>query len=93
MWWNGQNIDKPLPGRNGELWHFRVWHGEEDGVYLQRLYFWNELRSETGLIELRGDQCLHITKVKSRFRKLATDDEFRKQYLCPLKFPLERHNS
>ncbi len=91
MWWNGQNIDKPLPGKNGELWHFRVWHGEEDGDNLLRLFFWNDSRSETGLVELRGDQRLHITQIKSRFTKIATDDEYREQFLRPLKFPLERY--
>jgi hypothetical protein len=90
MWWRGQNLDKPIVGPDGVRWHFRVWHDYEEGIYVQRLFFWNESMSKTGLAEFRG-QRLHIRQIKSRLAKIAKDPRYRKQFLRPLQFPLERH--
>jgi hypothetical protein len=91
VWWNGQNLDMPITAPDGERWHFRIWHGQEDGVYTQRLFFWNDERTETGLVELRAGETLHTSRIKSRLAKLATDPDYRRQFLRPLRFPLERH--
>lgn len=61
MWWDGQNLDKPLVGPDGAKWSFRVWHGTIEGVHCQRLFFWDEAQAETGLIELRGSETLHVS--------------------------------
>jgi hypothetical protein len=91
MWWNGQNLDKPLTGPDGRNWHFRIWQGTVDGVLVQRIFFWDESGEETGLIELHGSQALHITKLKDRMIKLVRDESYRMQFLRELQFPLERY--
>ncbi len=58
MWWKGQNLDKPRRDKTGRIWHFRVWHDFPDGVYTQRIFFWDDVQTETGLVELAGHQTL-----------------------------------
>lgn len=91
MWWRGQNLDKPIPGPDGRSWHFRVWHGTDDGGYVQRVFFWDGERTETGLVELRGSRRLHVIRLKCLMSRVAKDAEYRAAFLRPLAFPLERH--
>jgi uncharacterized NAD(P)/FAD-binding protein YdhS len=91
MWWNGQNLEKPVTDKKGHVWHFRVWHDHLDGIYMQRIFFWNEERTETGLLELRGDRALHITRIKQRIARIVHDRAYRQQFHCTLAFPVERH--
>jgi hypothetical protein len=91
MWWRGQNLSKPAVDGSGQKWHFRVWHGSPDNRYTQRIYFWNDDRSETGMLEVVEEQSLHVSKLKQRIAKLAKDAAFRRPYLKPLQFPVERH--
>ena len=91
MWWNGQNLEKPRHDSLGHLWHFRVWHDYAGGLYRQRIFFWNGERSETGLVELKGDQILHITRLKQRIAKLVHNRMYRQQFRCTLTFPVERY--
>lgn len=93
MWWNGQNLEKPIKGVDGLLWHFRVWHDHIFGVYTQRIFFWDEERKNTGFAEFAGDQTLHITKIKQRIRKIVTDSSYRDRFQRQLDFPIERHYS
>lgn len=90
-WWRGQGLGGPLHGPDGEVWHFLVWHGAWEGAYVQRIYFWDETKRETGLVELRGDQTLHVSKLRDRERKVARDAGYRQRWLQPLAFPLERY--
>jgi hypothetical protein len=90
-WWRGQNLDRPLTGPDGTTWHFLVWHGRIGGVDTQRIYFWDETRVETGLLDLTDDQTIHIRRLKDRLRRLAADSEYRRRFLRPLEFPIERH--
>lgn len=91
MWWHGQNLDKPIAGPDGTVWHFRVWHDHVDGIYTQRIFFWDDQKTETGLLELRDDQAIHVKRIKDRLAKLAKDCDYRRQFLRPLQFPIERH--
>ena len=91
MWWDGQNLDKTLAGPDGTRWLFRVWHGTVEGVYCQRLFFWNESKTETGLVELRGSETLHVSRVKQRLARIAGDAAYRERFARQLAFPLERH--
>ena len=90
-WWRGQNLGRPVVGPDGTAWHFLVWHGHVGGVYWQRIYFWDEARSETGLLDLTEGRALHIRKIKDRLRRLAGDAEYRRRFVRPLEFPIERH--
>ena len=91
MWWKSQNLDKPILDRSGKKWHFAVWHDHINGVYTQRIFFWNYDKSISGLLELVDSQTVHISKIKGKMKKLALNQEMREKYLCDLKFPVERN--
>lgn len=91
MWWHGQNLEKPVKTRNGGVWHFRVWHGSEDGSYRQRVFFWDDEKKTCGCAEFATGQALHVSKIKQRMQKIVTDPGYRSQYLQDLKFPVEKH--
>jgi hypothetical protein len=93
MWWTGQNLARPVRSPDGRLWHFRVWHGHSDGVYRQRIFFWDESRADTGCAEFARDQALHVSRIRQRIRKLVTDAAYRARYRRELEFPVERHYS
>jgi hypothetical protein len=93
MWWNYQNLNIPREAKDGSLWHFRVWHGNVQGIYTQRIYFWDEAQKTTGYVELAGDQTLHISKLKQRMNKIVANPEYRVKYLKELIFPIEKHYS
>lgn len=91
MWWKYQNLNKPIFGKDGKTWEFLVWHDLTNGVYIQKIYFWNQDKTITGILELNEGNTLHIRKLKDKIKKIANDIEFRNQYLCQLKFPLEKN--
>jgi hypothetical protein len=82
---------KPITGPDGTIWHFSIWCGTVEGTYIQRLFLWDEVKSETGLIEFRSPATLHVRKIKQRASKIAKDREYRKKYIRHLRFPLSRY--
>lgn len=88
---NSRSLGKPITGPDGKVWHFQVWSGRVDDAWMFRIFFWDDEKSETGLLELSNDEAPHLSKVRLRMTKLAKDREYRKQFLRPLKFPLERY--
>lgn len=74
----------------GRLWHFRVWHDHVDGIYIQRIFFWDEVRSETGVIELVGDKTRHVSRLKQLISKVLASPEHRIPYRRNIQFPVER---
>lgn len=91
MWWRGQNLEGPRRDAEGRLWHFRVWHDFVEGRYLQRIFFWDDPRQDTGMAEFAGDQALHVTRLRQRISKLVSDPDYRRRFHRPLVFPVERH--
>ena len=91
IWWTGQNLDQPIKGPDGTPWFFLVSHGHEDGVHIQRIFFWDDGKVHTGMVEWRGGDTLHIRRIKDRMRRIANDAEYRSQFLRPLEFPIQRH--
>ena len=65
MWWNGQNFDKPIYDKKGRAWHFRVWSDFIEGVEIQRIYYWDEEKSEMGMLEFEEDQTLNAKQIKT----------------------------
>jgi hypothetical protein len=65
--------------------------GTKDTHSCQLIFFWDESRSETGIIELVGSDTLHVTKIRDRQRKLVRDAGYRAKWLQPLEFPVERY--
>ena len=91
MWWNSQNLDAPRKDAPGTTWYFRVWHASVDGVYTQRIFFWDDAKSATGFVEYTGHQTKHISRLKQVIARLVKDPEYRARHLHPLRFPIERH--
>lgn len=91
MWWNEQNFGQPIVSKQGIQWEFKVWHGYEAGIYIQRIYFWDKFKQTTGLLVFTGDQTIHKTKLKDKMIKLANDSVFRSKYLSELVFPIEKN--
>jgi hypothetical protein len=91
MWWNSQNLGVPREDHSGTTWHFRVWHAHVDGVYTQRIFFWDDAQSASGFVEYVGDRTKHISRLKQVISRLLKDTDFRSRHLRPLRFPIERH--
>lgn len=90
MWWNNQNLDAPRTDHTGRVWHFRVWHGDVDGTWIQRIFYWSESQFETGVVELVGDRTLHISRLKQIISKLIASPDYRSRYRREIEFPVER---
>ena len=93
MWWKSQNLSRPFKSADGRVWHFRVWHDIVGGTHTERIYFWDDSKELTGCAEFGGDQSLHVSKLKQRMRKIATDPAYRDRFRRELQFPVERHYS
>jgi hypothetical protein len=89
--WGG--TAKISTGKDGVVWHFRVWTDHIDGKHFQRIYFCDEAQREMGCAEFADDQTLHVSKIKQRMQKVASDASYRKQFQCELRFPIERYYS
>ena len=91
MWWNGQNLDRSRTDKKGRIWHFRVWHASVDGTYIQRIFYWDDSKVETGIVELSGDRTLHVSRLKQLIAKLTTSSDLRSQYQNKIEFPIDRN--
>ena len=92
-WWRGQHLDEAREDASGRRWHFRVWHGVVNDRYLQRVFFWNEDRSETGAIEMAADKTLHVSRIRQVMTKVVQQPAYRARFVRELRFPVERHYS
>lgn len=90
MWLTNQNLDKPVKGKDGKVWHFLIWAGSIEGNYMNRIFFWDTDKKTTGIIELKENEIGHIKKLKDRMKKLANDAAYRSRFLCDIKFPIEK---
>ena len=91
IWQRSQNLSARVVDAKGTSWYFLVGWDFADGILTQRIFFWDEAREVTGLLELRGDACLHVRRIRDRIKALANDPEYRGHFLRPLEFPVERH--
>jgi len=90
MWWTGQNIDKPIKAKDGTLWNFLVYKDYNDTISIFKIFFWDEKKEVTGILELKDDS-INVKKIKDKIRKLAKDKKFRDNHLCELKFPIKKY--
>jgi hypothetical protein len=91
MWWRGQNLDMPRRVATGQVRHVRVWHDFVGGTYHQRIYYWNEERTESGIVPFDRDGTLHVRQLRQRIQRLLSDPAYRGRYSRPLSFPVEQH--
>jgi hypothetical protein len=88
------NEEKPRQGKNGERWSFTYWHSvwtADRTKSAQRLFFWNQNKSECGVVILPPGKTMHYARIRSLIEKLVADQELRKKYERDIKFPPERH--
>jgi hypothetical protein len=88
------NEEKPRQGKNGERWNFTYWHlvwTSDRTKSAQRLFFWNEKKSECGVVILPPGKTMHYSRIRSLMEKLVADHELRRKYQRDIDFPLERH--
>ena len=88
------NEERPRQGKSGERRRFTYWHSVGFGEGLksaQRLFFWNQDKSECGVVILPPDKTMRYARIKSLIEKLAADQELRRKYQRDIEFPLERH--
>ena len=90
-WVNNQDSDKPIFSKAGMKWHFKTWMGNTDNIAYERIFYWNEDKSESGLIELKDSDTLHVSSVKQKIIKLINNQELRSKYRCELRFPIHKH--
>jgi hypothetical protein len=90
MWWRSQHLSESRKDSGGRKWNFRVWHDVVDGKAVERVFFWDDLRTETGAIEFVGDQTLHVTRLRQLIEKLVKQPKFRAKHRRGLRFPVER---
>ncbi|WP_263359839.1 hypothetical protein [Acidicapsa ligni] len=88
------NEEKPRQGKNGERWNFTYWYlvcTSDRTKDAQRLFFWNEKKSECGVVILTPDKTVRYSRIRSLIEKLVADHELRRKYQRDIEFPLERH--
>jgi hypothetical protein len=86
--------EKPRQGKNGERWSFTYWHlvwTSDRTKSAQRLFFWNQDKSECGVVILPPGKTMHYARIRSLIEKLVADQQLRKKYKRDIEFPLERH--
>jgi hypothetical protein len=91
IWHRSQNLTVPVVDAKGRSWNFLVGSDFTDGIPTQRIFFWDETKELTGVLELRGDACLHVRRIRDRIKRLANDPAYRGRFLRPLEFPVERY--
>jgi hypothetical protein len=73
IWNRSQNLTGPIVDAKGTPWSFLYGWDFADGVETQRLFFWDETKEVTGLLELHGDACLRVRRIRDRMKRLAND--------------------
>jgi hypothetical protein len=86
--------EKPKKGKNGDRWNFTYWHSfhfRDHGKNSQRLFFWNDDKSECGVVILLPGRTVSYSRIKSLIAKIVADQTLRKKYYREIQFPLEKH--
>ncbi len=86
-WTHQDTSSKCLHGPDGKKWYWQLECGfSENGKLFERVFFWDETKSKTGMIEFKGDQAIHFSRLKQRVQKLVKNREYRERFTCPLRF-------
>jgi hypothetical protein len=91
MWIKQVGLRESIEGKKGTIWHFRYWSDLTGKAYKQRIFFWDDNYTNTGMMEFMGDQTIHWSRIKDRVIKLANEKEYREKFICELKFPVEKN--
>jgi hypothetical protein len=78
--------------KQGKKWNFSYWHtGIFTPIRAQRLFFWDDDRTETGVLTWVGPATRRYTEIAKIAEKLAREPNFRRLNLRDLRFPLDRY--
>jgi hypothetical protein len=90
--------EKSRQDRKGNRWHFHYWHSSRfvfpspDAQHrAQRLFFWNDDKSVTGVVLYTAGKTVPYARIKNMIAKLVANENLREQYTKPLAFPVEKH--
>jgi len=87
-------MEKARTDGSGRRWLFAYWYeGPRDNqvTYPQQLFFWNDERTESGVVLFSRDKTLRYSLIRNLMEKLIADPSLRGQHSGPLRFPVERH--
>lgn len=84
MWPN----ERPRMDKTGKRWNFHYWNQKA-----QRLFFWDEERTECGVVLFAPGSTRTYRQIENLIDKLVSDQSLRKQHLRELRFPLDRYYS
>jgi len=94
MWWDSQNLNQTRKSKSGEKLYFRVWHDVftlQRTLSVTRIFFWNEKRTQQGVVLLGPDANQHVRDIHALIEKLVADPQLRAKHERALRFPIERH--
>jgi len=89
MWIKQPGLRETIKDKNGKEWFFAYWQDFISGVMIQRIYFWDKEKNLTGLMELKGNNILHLSRWKARVLKIVNNKDYRDRFLRSLEFPLD----
>jgi hypothetical protein len=83
--------EKSRQDKNGLRWHFHYDYKPlaKPADKRQRLFFWNEDKTESGIAFFSGDRTIAYRKIEDLISKLVSSAALRENYHQTLKFPLE----
>ena len=87
LWKKWPGLRETIEDKNGTKWFFKYWSDNQ----IQRIYFWDSEKKNTGFMELKDDKTIHWNKIKDRVIKLVNDKGYREKFICELKFPVENN--
>jgi len=88
--------EKSRRDRSGKRWNFCFWYEvwtDDKTVHAQRLFFWDDKKTDCGVVLLPPGSEIHYSRVKPLIEKLVADPTLRNQYRRDLCFPSERYYS
>ena len=86
--------ERPRKDKNGVRWNFTYWHSVWTSARVksaQRLFFWNDDKSECGAVILVPGATMHHSRINRLIAKLVADPQLRDRHRKDLRFPLDRH--
>jgi len=86
---------QPQKDRSGSRWNFRSWSSflwnKDKLVMAHRLFFWNDDKSNCGVVLFLPESGQGFGRAKGFMEKLVADPTLREKHRRELRFPLERH--
>jgi hypothetical protein len=89
-------LEKPRRDKSGKRWNFYYWYAgalSDPSCQAQRLFFWDDAKTDCGVVLFSPGKTIAYTHIKSLIPKLVADQTLRKKHQRELQFPIEKHYS